>query len=637
MIKRYLFTILSLSFFSFSFSQKEVNNWYFGGFRGLDFTGGGAPTVITGTAMNTWEGCASISDNCTGEVLFYTNGVKVWNKNHQQMTNGFGLMGGNAGGLTQSSTTQSCIIVPKPGNKNIYYIFTNDCNELNNTGGFRYSIVDMTLNGGLGDVTTKNTLLFAPGTEKVTGVHHSNKIDIWVISHGKLDNKFYAYLVTAAGVSAPVISSVGLNDVYQTGYLKASFDGKRLAMCDYNNLAQNGRAQIFNFDNSTGIVSSPFAITIPVNYYGTEFSPDCKKIYFGKSGTFDQYDITLASEAAILASKENINVQPNYGSAWAMQRASDGKIYVAMGYQSLHVVNSPNLAGAASNVVKRGQSLSNGSPGMGITNFVQSFFEPTMFIPRGGLPTATIIANGECVNKPITFASVSAAITIDSVRWMFGDPASGVLDVSTQTSPSHIYTTAGTYSVTLIRFADCGSDTTYHSLSILPLPEVTINDTSLCFGDPLVLSSNIPGNSFVWQNGSTESFQHITEPGTYWIEVTDDCGTDRDSANVIFEDCDATLFVPNAFLPGISLMNPIFLPKGTNIATYNLKVFDRWGLLLFESNDINTGWDGTYKGKVCQEDVYVWKISYESIASSRENTTGKPTFEKLVGHVTLLK
>ncbi len=620
-----------------SFSQKEVNRWYFGGFRGLDFTGGGTPTVITTNAMNTWEGCSSISDNCTGELLFYTNGVKVWDKNDIQMPNGIGLLGGNTTGLTPSSTTQSSVIVPKPGNKNLYYIFTCDANENNNVGGFRYSIVDMTLNGGLGDVTVKNTLLFAPGTEKVTAVHHSNKRDIWVISHGKLDNKFYAYLVSAAGVSAPVITLVGLNEKHQTGYLKVSFDGKKLSMCDYNNFNQTGDAQIFDFSNTSGVVSNPF--TIPGNnYYGTEFSPNSQLVYFGRSSKFDQYDLTAGTPAFIIASKQDLNVQANYGSVWAMQRASDGKMYCAMGYQSLHVVNNPNVVGSGANMVKRQQPLATGSPGMGITNFVQSFFEPSMFLPRGGLPTATITAAGSCVDQPITFASVSSfTLDIDSVKWTFGDPASGALNVSTDLGSTHTYNSPTYYLVQLIRFADCGSDTTYYSLNVDPKPELSFNDSTICFGEPFSLTSNIEAATYLWQDGSAESFLNITNSGTYWLEVTSQCGTDRDTANIVFEDCEATLYVPNAFVPGMSLDNYLFEAKGVNLATFNMKIFDRWGILLFESYDINKGWNGTYKGKVCQQDVYVWRITYESIASSRENVEGSQKLLQKVGHVTLLR
>src|SRR5437764_1215512 len=108
----YLFLICTASF-----AQKEANNWYFGRNAGVTFNGG-APVAVTNGQLNTLEGCASISD-ANGNLLFYTDGIKVWNKNHVVMTNGTGLRG-------DPSSTQSGIIVPKPGSSTIYYIFTVD-------------------------------------------------------------------------------------------------------------------------------------------------------------------------------------------------------------------------------------------------------------------------------------------------------------------------------------------------------------------------------------------------------------------------------------------------------------------------------------------------------------------------------
>ena len=136
--------------------------------------------VIAGSAMDASEGSSSIADSCTGDLLFYTEGINVWNKNNSIMPNGSGLMGG-------ISSIQPAIIIPSRSNANQYYVFTT-----NHTTGFRYSIVDMSLAGGLGDVLTgsKNTLLDASTSEGVTATMHSNCKDIWVVSHDKTLQEF---------------------------------------------------------------------------------------------------------------------------------------------------------------------------------------------------------------------------------------------------------------------------------------------------------------------------------------------------------------------------------------------------------------------------------------------------------------
>ena len=98
-------------------AQGEANIWYFGSNAGIDFNSG-VPVSLPASQMSTWEGCASIADGA-GNLRFYTDGNSVWTHNHTVMNNGTGLMG-------SFSSTQSAIIVPRPNNPDIYYIFTVD-------------------------------------------------------------------------------------------------------------------------------------------------------------------------------------------------------------------------------------------------------------------------------------------------------------------------------------------------------------------------------------------------------------------------------------------------------------------------------------------------------------------------------
>jgi hypothetical protein len=144
-------------------AQGEANIWYFGQLAGLDFNSGN-PVALTDGQMQTNEGCATIS-NSGGQLLFYTDGKTIWDKNHNIMPNGTGLLG-------HSSSTQSAIIIPKPGSSTIYYVFT--VIDLGNPAGVCYSEVDISLNGGFGMVTTKNVQLLTPACEKLTAIKKSN-------------------------------------------------------------------------------------------------------------------------------------------------------------------------------------------------------------------------------------------------------------------------------------------------------------------------------------------------------------------------------------------------------------------------------------------------------------------------------
>lgn len=258
-----------LFFANFVFSQQEASNWYFGEKAGIKFNNDGSVTALTDGQLRTFEGCASLS-NRNGDLLFYTDGITIWNKNHQVMQNGTGLMG-------HPSSSQSATIVPKPGSTTLFYVFTLDW-EIN-PNGFRYSVIDITLDGGLGGVTNeKNKLIYTPSDEKISIVKHKNSIDFWVVTHGWNSNTFYSYLLTSSGLSSsPIASNAGVpvsgtKEVW--GYMKISPDGLKLAMAHVFT-----GCELFDFDNATGMVSNPKIIYTDLGAYGVEFSPNSAVLY----------------------------------------------------------------------------------------------------------------------------------------------------------------------------------------------------------------------------------------------------------------------------------------------------------------------------------------------------------------------
>jgi len=293
----FIFSILICSVF-FAAAQNEGNIWYFGYNAGLDFNSG-SPVSISNGQLNTLEGCASIADN-NGDLLFYTDGMVVYNKNHTIMPNGSGLLGNN-------SSTQSSIIVKKPASSTIYYIFTVD-GMSGMSGGLNYSEVDMTLNGSLGDITiNKNILLIPQACEKVTAIIHQNGADFWVISRVENSDTFHSYLLTSSGVNLnPVITNIGPIYSGTVGYLKGSPDGTRIAAA---NTLGNQQVNVFNFDKLTGILSNEITITVAGLYpYGVEFSPNNDILYVSADASIYQYDLLAGSATAI--SNSMINVDP---------------------------------------------------------------------------------------------------------------------------------------------------------------------------------------------------------------------------------------------------------------------------------------------------------------------------------------
>ena len=238
------------------FGQKENYVWYFGDNAGIDFNSG-IPVALPYNPMIQLEGCATISDG-NGNLLFYTNGLNAWNRNLIQMPNGDSLGG-------EFSSTQSTLIVQKPGSNLLYYVFTVG-GQFSSNLNFSYSIIDMSLNSGNGDVTIKNNLIDTLVSEKLTGVKCSNDSDVWIMVHGVNNNNFYCYKLTSGGLIAPpVVTSIGpvipnlsINKDL-IGYMKFSADGTKIAYA----ANETSYIDLFDFNSATGVVTNEKYLTLP--------------------------------------------------------------------------------------------------------------------------------------------------------------------------------------------------------------------------------------------------------------------------------------------------------------------------------------------------------------------------------------
>lgn len=376
--------LLSILISCKAFNQGEANIWYFGEHAGLDFNGG-VPVPITNNVMDQFEGCSTISTS-TGNLLFFTDGMTVWNQNHQAMPNGDSLAGHN-------SSSQSALIVPIPGDESRHYIFTAD--DFSESDGIRFSIVDMTLDNGLGDVVLKNQPLLQSATEKLGGIRHANGEDVWVVTHEAGNDAFYAYCVTNTGISNPVISNVGTsyyNDA-KIGYLKGNVQGNRIAVVLESNL-QN-KIEIFDFNNATGQLSNAISLngSPPFPYYCAEFSPSGNVLYASERsahGHLYQYDLLAGTATDILNSEVVLNSQvSSYG---ALQLGPDGKMYVARyGSGYLGLINNPNILGLQCNFDNNGIYLNGGLSECGLPNFINSYFTSTQYLHINNLSSSFLV------------------------------------------------------------------------------------------------------------------------------------------------------------------------------------------------------------------------------------------------------
>lgn len=477
----------------FSLAQNAANWWYFGANAGLDFSTG-SPVAVFNGQVGAQEGCSTISD-INGNLLFYTDGATVYNSQHTAMPNGTGLMG-----CYVPSSTMSAIIVPLPNNPAQYYIFTADCYENNSANGLRYSVVDMNLAGGLGDivVASKNTLIQLAICEKVTAVKNASQTGYWIITHENNGNGFYAYELTNAGLNmTPVISNIGVSVVANgslnvvAGYLKTSHQGDKIAIAHtyIPNSVNYGITEIFDFDNGTGNITNPISfVNGETNRaYGLEFSPNDRYLYvscpYNGANTY-QIDLQAGTSAAVIASI--ITISSSNSIVGALQLAPDGKIYQArLDYSSLNVINNPNLGGANCNYVTAAISLGISLSKMGLPNFVQSITVP--FFPNRQIT----LCQGDTLFLNLPGTNIQPAY---NYSWA---GANGFSSTAFQDTIDNVQVTdAGQYTFTIY---DNGGNISFQdtiSVTVSPSSSDTVS-VSICYGQ----NYSLPDGTIVSNTG----------------------------------------------------------------------------------------------------------------------------------------
>jgi PKD repeat protein len=570
----------------FYYCQNETAKWYFTGGGAIDFVTN-PPSILANSSMTSSEACASIADG-QGNLLFYSDGENIWNNSNVLMANGSQLFG-------DQSTSQGALIAKKPGSQSLYYLFTLD--DFVGPKGLCYSIIDMSLAAGMGSVTVKNNFITANLSEKLTGIKHCNGTDFWILVLEAYSEKFLAYTLSSSGVSSsPVISTIGtntLNNIF--GHMKFSPNGKKLAVC----LPGQNAIQLFDFDNSTGIVSNPILIAANVQgAYGIEFSPDGTKLYaVGANGSFGsqlfQFDICAGSPSAIIASQKLISSNSFVYYLFSVQVAKNGKIYlVHNGEKFLGAINNPNNIGVACNYIDSAQSISPKVAGNCLPNFITSSFRE--LTPFSYTSSCQHVSFSNVVPTNTVFNNCAAATySMSGCSWNFGDAGSGSSNVSSLANPSHTFSAPGTYTVRLVRQFSCTSDTIRQVLTLSPGPSFSITGpSSFCPGESPVLASTNPAYKFLWSTGAKTSSITVTPAGTSAYYLT---------ANDTVTGCSAThsLVLVLKSCVGVSEYNEIapvkiFPNPGNGIYRFSVEhdskitVYNQQGLIYF-SGDIPAG------------------------------------------------
>lgn len=478
--------------------------WYFGEHAGIDFnpiiTGGqpvpipyGDPAIYNGgNEMIAPEGCAIYCDP-NGFPIVYSDGTNVYDKE--------GTLVATLSG--DQDATQSVMIMEFPGDATLYYIFTTEAIEFSggNTFELRYSIFDLKLRNGLGDIIRDGAsqpieeVLMCNSTERITGDQQ------WLIAHEYGNNIFRAFRLTTAGIQVPVISQIG--SVHPASMESAGRGYMKLSLNDILGVALplggTNYIELFDFIDTTGVITNFRQMDVNAdfnvagNIYGLEFSQDGRKIFGTLNGASQSYIVEYWLDSLDNpVAQDQINTDLELG---ALQMGPTGQIYVASNNQGfLGTITAFGDSAAVADYQESGFGLSAGtSSNLGLPNFNAMF-------GSGGTGSSLTASDG-CPDSDIVF-NASGTSPFDQYIFNITRLSDGFIETSQIYGPAqtatHIFTTStpGNYEVSVNIFNECSNspDTVItQSFNVFDPPAFTMTatDASACGSNDGSLQVNI--------------------------------------------------------------------------------------------------------------------------------------------------
>ncbi|WP_118974747.1 T9SS type B sorting domain-containing protein [Taibaiella koreensis] len=640
-------------------AQLENSIWCFGQHVGINFNT--QPPSFFPHNMNAFEGCTTVSD-ASGHLLFYSLGSRIWDRNGNVMPNSIGLLGNGPliNGVPQGSSEGGTLALRSITDTSIYYSFSMGAVE-DGPPSLWYSVIDMRLNGGMGDVvpTQKNIFLADSLAESITFTMGPDCNSYWVlVTKWTSAATYLTFKVDAAGVhTTPVSSPISGGTIAPI----FSNDGKRL-------YAPAGTLYVSDFDQSTGIVAPAVGITSPnLSFtWPMAISPDDSKLYFGNIGPLFklvQCDISLLPDYTAVANSARVIDTNAY---FDIQPAVDGKLYLvpllpAMSQPYLAAIEAPNNAGAAClfNPVALQQPPSMPNPQYKFIRLGKPFRLPGNPDTLVRVVKDTSICfrdQAQLTLPPATYyswstgaATQSININQDGVYWAYsssfchhyidsfkvrfvnfdmeigpdtlicpGDsfliqplaPAgSSYRWQNGSTASSFPASRPGNYTLRVTKDGCTKADSLYVT-GIDPYLQIRPRDTSFCSDEPFRLKAEAnPAGTFRWNTGATDDAIDIDQAGRYSVVTDNICGRFSDSVYIDIKGCQCRSYIPNAFSPNSDGNNDLFQVTFNcpDVKSYQLSVYDRWGRRVFLSKVPGEGWNG----QNADVGTYFYYLSYK--------------------------
>ncbi|MGR3811411.1 PKD domain-containing protein [Jiulongibacter sp. NS-SX5] len=613
----------------------------------------------------------------SGGLAFYTDGVNVFNGEDVAIldSNGVGTLAGN------NTASQGVAIIPKNNCNECphhqYYVFTKDLN----TGLLSYSVIDLRYNDGEGMIVERNVPVAYDVSDKLAVRSVDDGLGFEIVTHAERGNQFGIYRVDSSGLSLTP-SSVGFpldENSYSDGYMVFSADQQMIA----HSVIIGGQnfIEIFTIDESTGqvILASQInlGIAAPPTVYGLSFNEDGRFLYATlndpagiEESSLIQIPIFLldptliTNEISVIYSSSTEQFGALQLGPYDPNGPSGKQIYMAvLGSDKIAYIQEPDFQGNAAAVgfiePDDGVEL-NGISGLGLPTITYAAQEQ-----GGSGVSATYFGN--CFRSTTNLETQGICDPLrNEVEWEFEDGTTLKGTNVNYTFPkvgwNKFKATITVYNTSPIKGfvnnqilnqiinlteSECTQLVLEDSVYIKPAPEIFIGDSLyVCLRstpvDPVIVDPDVTGGDtfeYLWQTstgnplsvGTRDTLQELKIPDNYILEVTNNYECISEEEFEVLEGCLPEVEFPTAFSPNgdASNQNFAFYYKFTD--NPNLKIYTRWGELIYETNDLDVLWNGTLKGIPVPTGVYPYVLTYDA--------TDFPDWgrQKVVGSVWVLR
>ena len=525
-ISRGVFPLIIFFSISGQSQQLEGNWWYFGFYAGLHFTNG-YPEADTNSQLQTSSGAATYSDS-NGNLIFYTDGNTVLNRNHSIVPNGTNLVDNN-----QSRT----LITNIPNKKDRFLCFVTT-NENNNSGSLIKFEFDRTLNNGLGNVVpgSKDTVI-QNISWGIACVDHQNNLDKWITVHSDTGDFYYSFLIDSMGVSTtPVTTQIG-HSIGSTASSPVRHI-KNAPNSDYFvsvYAAPENLWELFEYNRQTGQIIGRVLINYGAKeFFTAAFSSNSEYLYTGQVDSLHQLNVMSLDSASIINSKitvfGNATTPSIYFPFYDMQLAIDGKIYFINAFSTitriLGVINCPNLEAPSCNYVDTVVDLKGRPPVSHLPTLNQTLFVNANILQAQS--QSGDICDGD------TAQLIAYGAGADRFIWTMedGSPANTLSD-DTLANPKAWPDSTTTYRV-IGMSSSCssadGDDTAFVTVRVGNGPEEPLfpDSVSRCVND--TFTAQLPAQTpFWWSTGADTHVVQLTQSDTYRYVYADSLGCASDT------------------------------------------------------------------------------------------------------------